>query len=133
VDRQSQGVAAPHTTRKAGSISGPARRCKVSKSSIFKAVVIAVLAIGIVLAFSACGGDDASLVGQWTNEGEGETLELTSDGKAVMDDMEGTYTAEGGKLTLTILEQAVVFDYVLDSDSLKLTYEGESMTYDRVK
>jgi hypothetical protein len=110
-----------------------ARRCKVSKSSIFKTAVIVFFALGVIMALSACGGADANLVGQWNNEAQGETLELTADGKAAVNDMEGTYTAEGGKLTLTVLEKVVVFDYVLDGDSLKVTYDGKSMTYDRVK
>ncbi len=104
----------------------------MSRSSVFRVVMIAIFAIGIVLAFSACGGDDASLVGSWANEGEGETLEITADGKVVMDGMDGTYKLEGEKLTFTILEQDVVFDYTLDGDSLTLSYDGESMTYDRV-
>jgi hypothetical protein len=94
--------------------------------------MIAIFAVGIVLAFSGCGGDDAGLVGSWANEGEGETLELTTDGKVVLDGMEGTYELEGKKLSFTILERAVVFDYALDGDSLTLTYEGKSITYDRV-
>ena len=104
----------------------------MSRSSVFRVGVIAIFVIGIVLVLSACGGDDASLVGSWVNAGDGETFQLTTDGKVVMDGKEGTYKLEGEKLIFTIMEQTVVLDYALDGDSLTLTYEGKSGTYNRV-
>jgi uncharacterized lipoprotein YehR (DUF1307 family) len=104
----------------------------VSKSFMFKVVLVAIIAMGIIVAVCACGGG-GGLVGKWSNAAEKETLDLTADGNAVMDGISGTYKAEGDKLTLTIEGSEVVFDYALDGDSLKLTYGSESMTYDRVK
>jgi hypothetical protein len=110
---------------------GSVRRCKVAKSAFFKTVGVAILVIGIMFVFCACGGG-SSLVGKWANEAENASLELSEDGTASIDGMPATYKAEGDKLTLTILEEDVSFGYALDGDSLTLTSEGESIVFTRV-
>ncbi len=110
----------------------------MSKSSIFKAVGIMILAIGIILAFSGCGGDSGSLVGKWTNESEGETIEFRSDGTATVSmgttgDLDLTYEIDGENVVMGAEGYEQTMGYSVDGDTLKLTYEGESMDYKRVE
>jgi uncharacterized lipoprotein YehR (DUF1307 family) len=103
----------------------------VSKSAVFKVMGIAILVIGILLVFSACGGGNG-LVGKWANPTEGESIEFTSDGKAISNGDEAPYKTEGDQLTLTVQGVDMTFTYVVKDDTLTLTIMGQSMTYTRV-
>ncbi len=113
----------------------------MSKSSIFKAVGITILAIGIVLAFSGCGGDSGGLVGKWENTDIGEKLEFTSDGAFIVDSeteghLEFTYKIDGDNLVLGMegLEATTPTPFSVDGDTLTVTDPDKGpTTYDRVK
>ena len=110
-----------------------------SFASVLKVVGIAILVIGVVLAFSGCGSK-AGLVGKWTNPNEAGTMEFTSDGKVVMSGTgsDGTldYKAEAGKLTLSAagVEIATV-TYKVDGDTLTMDDPegGDPLTLNRAK
>jgi hypothetical protein len=110
-----------------------------SFASVLKTVGIAILVIGVVLAFSGCGSK-AGIVGKWTNPSEAGTMEFTSDGKMVMSgttDSDGTldYKVAGDKLTLTVLGQEVTVTYKVDGDKLTMNdpETGEPLVLDRAK
>jgi hypothetical protein len=111
-----------------------------SFASVLRVMGIAVLVIGVVLAFSGCGGK-AGLVGKWTNPNEAGTLEFTADGKAIFTDTETgnvelTYKVAGDKMTLSLagLEMATV-NYKVDGDTMTMDdpETGEPLTLNRAK
>jgi hypothetical protein len=78
----------------------------VSKSAFFKGAVIGVLLVGMVLAFSACGGGD-DIVGKWKDTALGQVYDFKADGTVVISDetlgdIPAEYEVSGGNITLTI-------------------------------
>jgi uncharacterized lipoprotein YehR (DUF1307 family) len=110
-----------------------------SIAPVLKLVLIAILVVGLVVAFTGCG--KAGLVGKWTNPKEAGTLEFTSDGKAIFTDTETgnvelTYKVEGDKMTLSLagMEMATV-TFKVDGDTMTMDdpETGEPMTLERAK
>jgi hypothetical protein len=116
------------------------RRASRSVRRIITAAGIAVLVIGLMLAFGGCG--KSSLVGKWYSSGTGEELEFTSDGKMIVtsdaQDMiyELDYKVEGSDVVVSVDGQDVATSaYTLDGDVMTLVDPdtGQPETYARVK
>jgi hypothetical protein len=112
----------------------------VSRLFIVRAVGIAILMIGLVFALGGCGGDDAgSLVGKWSNEQQEQTIEFKSDGTMSLASdgytMKFTYQIDGNTVHLVMEggQAAEDMSYALDGDTLTLTSEEQSLTYNRVE
>jgi Family of unknown function (DUF5640) len=122
-------------------------RCNVLRSyrSILAVLGIAVLLVGVALAFAGCGGGGgtASVVGKWNSAADKETVEFRADGTMTVETPDGKmdfkYTAAGGKLTLTVEgADPIPATYKLSGDELTVTGEGgsggpASTTYKRMK
>ncbi len=111
-----------------------------SFASVLKVVGIAILVIGVVLAFGGCGGK-ASIVGKWHSASEAETIQFTDDGKMIVTSDSGdapdeyTYKVDGSKLTVSFMGQSATTDFTLAGGKLTVTNldTGEPVTYDQVK
>lgn len=117
-----------------------------SYKSLLAVLGIAVLLVGIALAFAGCGGGggSASIVGKWNNAADKETVEFRADGTMTVETSDGTkrdfkYTAADGKLTLTVEgTDPIPATYKLSGDELTVTGQdssgsASSTTYKRVK
>ena len=109
-----------------------------------RATGVAVLALCLMLVVAVgvggCGGGDgASLIGRWANEDAGESIEFRPDGSVTISSgesaMQLTYRIEGDTIRLKKEEsgETKALVYSLDGDSLTLTADGRSMTYDRTE
>jgi hypothetical protein len=112
-----------------------------SFASILKVAGIAILVIGVVLAFSGCGGK-AGLVGKWHSQHTGEKLEFTAGGKMIVtaDDQEGSlefaYRVDGANITVSLDGTEMgTMPWSIDGDVLTMSDPdaGEPVTYDRAK
>ena len=102
-----------------------------------KALALAIcLLIVLAIAVAGCGGEegDDALIGVWTDPSGVMELEFKSDGTLVMRAMDqeeqGTYTAEGGKLFSPDPETGEVseVEYKIEGDTLLLGPDGEEGT-----
>ena len=100
-------------------------------------VLMAALMIALLLA-GCGGGSQSSLAGEWVPEGGGrapsgfpDDMEFFSDGTIVFEDMNGTYSIEGKRLKITILWEALTFDFEIRRDTLTLKQDGTSVVYAR--
>lgn len=102
---------------------------------------IQIVAIVCVLMFSfmACGGSN-KLVGQWastdtSNHNFPDDLYLFSDGTGGGDGYSLEWTAENGKLKLTVssgfTNELYVYDYKVNGKQLVLSYKDVSVKYDK--
>ena len=109
-----------------------------------RATGVAVLALCLMLVVAVgvggCGGGDgASLIGRWANEDAGESIEFRPDGSVTISSgesaMELTYRTDGDTIRLKEEKsgETKALVYSLDGDSLTLTADGRSMTYDRTE
>jgi hypothetical protein len=103
----------------------------VSKSAFFKAALIGVLLVGIVLAFSACGGG-GDVVGKWKDTVQGQTYEFKADGTLIIADetigeIPATYKVSGGTMTIEMegLGEPAVAPYKIDGGTMTISPEGE--------
>lgn len=110
------------------------------------------LVIGMAIGFVSCGKDDSeesipsSLVGTWSRlvseDGESytETIKFNANGTGTISvdqiSFDFDYSVSGSNLTLNIdagsESSSETVAYVIQGNTLKLTYEGESITYTRV-
>ena len=98
-------------------------------SKLFKLVGIAVLLVGIVLAFSACGGGD-DITGIWKGD-DGMTYDFKDDGTLglVMEglgEFSADYEVSDGKITIDMMGEKVTAPYKLDGNTMTITPEGEA-------
>ena len=127
----------------------PAPEKKSSKKPIIIAVSV-VLVIGIVFGILAiCGvfsSGGSSIVGKWELDskavdslGVSASLEFTNDGKCITGisgfDIEGTYTLDGDKLTMTYtffgITNSEEYTYSISGDTLTLSNGTLQSTYNR--
>jgi len=99
-----------------------------------------LLVVGAGLGVGGCGGDDgAALIGRWANEDAGESIEFRPDGSVTISSgesaMQLTYRIEGDTIRLKKEEsgETKALVYSLEGDSLTLTADGTSVTYDRTE
>jgi hypothetical protein len=105
----------------------------MNKKLIFLVMLIGILVFGLM--FVSCGGDDTSkLTGIWEGE-DGDTFEFFKDGTGNFSEGELTWTADKGRLKMTLsgygMSETMVMDYKLSGKTLILTAEGEKMKYTR--
>jgi len=101
------------------------------------AVPLICLVIVLSFALAGCGGDDGpdeALLGVWTDPTGVMELEFKSDGvmviRAMGEEQQGTYTAEGGKLSAIDPDtgEPSEVEYSIDGDTLTLGADGEEGT-----
>jgi len=100
-------------------------------------VLVAALMIALILA-GCGGGGKTSITGKWLPEGGGKApsgfpddMEFFSDGTIVFEDMSGTYTADSGRLVITLLWEAMTFDFEIKGNTLALKQGGIAVAYER--
>jgi hypothetical protein len=88
---------------------------------------LVVLVLAILLAAGACGGGSGGLVGTWTNDELGETVEFTDDGTMLVEsesegNLEFTYKTEGGKIILGMegIDETTSVPYLVEGDVLSI-------------
>ena len=117
----------------ASGAKGGSRR-KTMKRIFLGGMSMLVLAFGLVLA--GCG-NDRSIHGSWS--GDEGTLIFHRDGRFEwsFDDFwtqwsdEGTFTARDGRITLVLDGDDEVGTYTISGNTLRLDFDGESMTFHR--
>ena len=114
------------------------RGSRRGRSPILAAMGVVLLAAGLILAFGGCGEDPGgSLIGAWVNEEDDESIEFQPDGIARLSargsDTEFTYELEGDVIHLRMEDIGETLDvgYSLDGDILTLSFQGESVDYER--
>lgn len=98
-------------------------------SKLFKLVGIAILLLGVVLAFSACGGGD-DVTGTWKGD-DGITYEFKDDGTVALQmeglgDFSAEYEVSGGNITIDMMGEKVTAPYKIDGNTMTITPEGEA-------
>ena len=88
-----------------------------------------VLLVSFVFAFTSCGNssNDKSLVGRWRHDRYGFVIELSKDGKLIIEDEDdiGTWSTAKGRLTFRIDDDELSSDYSVDGSKLNF-YEGDT-------
>lgn len=97
-------------------------------SKLFKLVGIAILLVGVVLAFSACGGDD--ITGKWIGD-DGVTYDFKGDGTVALvmeglGELSADYEISGGNITLDMMGEKVTAPYKIDGNKMTISPEGEA-------
>lgn len=106
----------------------------MSRSKWFKAVAIAVLLVGIVLAFSACGGGGDDVVGKWKDAATGDIYDFQSGGKmtltnSLVGEVACTYEVKDGTLSITMTDynQTVSAPYTIEGSTMTISPAGEDV------
>lgn len=102
------------------------------KKTIITTLIISFLCIIL----TGCGNSPSRLVGRWEPTGDttGGVIEFCSDGTFIMEDdqMNGTYTAEDGRLVIRVLWAALSYDYDVSGSTLTLTDDDDVETYKKI-
>jgi hypothetical protein len=98
-------------------------------SKLFKSVGIAVLLLGIVFAFSACGGGD-DITGKWEGD-DGITYDFQDDGTLAlvmegMGEFTASYEVSDGNITIDMMGEKVTAPYKIDGNKMTITPAGEA-------
>lgn len=112
------------------------------RSSLLRATgiafLIAFLVVGLVVVCGGCGGGHGdSLIGRWANEEDGESIEFQPGGTVRLStgggEVEFMYEIDGAVIRLRMegIEDTLDVGYSLDGDTLTLSFEGESVDYER--
>lgn len=89
---------------------------------------LGILILLLSLMLVACSSE---IVGTW--QGEGEELEFTKDEFYADGELICNYHIDGDQLVLEYEGMEFEIEFKLDGDSLTMTDEGDSYTYERVK
>lgn len=101
-----------------------------------------ILVIGVfAVLLSACGSSKSALVGSWeaTNHSWNiwvssfpEEVQFMDDGTANLDNIASTYSIDGNTLNIKASWAALSYEYSVSGDTLTLTMDDDSVTYERV-
>lgn len=107
-----------------------------------KIITPALLAGVLALVLTACSSGGGALVGKWQGTDATDVMEFRANGTfhiAGAEPMNGTYSVSGDQLQLQLdgaLGKAlgkITARIVLEGDTLKMTADGETEVYKRVK
>jgi len=100
-------------------------------------LVICLIVLMLSLSLTACR-KEPSLVGKWmprdggaAQDGFPDRFELFSGDKAVVDNMDGSWSVTGERMILSALWYGLVYDIALQDNTLTLSREGKTVEYTR--
>ena len=103
--------------------------------TVKKAVALLLVAV-LIFSLASCSG--GSIVGMWASDNEEHGIwEIGSDGTFVLllDDetVSGEYVIDGDKATFDVLGDKQTFTFSVSGKTLKMTADGETIVYKKVK
>ena len=100
----------------------------MKKVKLTKIVVSFLMLFLIVIMITGCGNktEDKKLVGIWTDEKETFTYEFKSDGTAIMNGKEASYSIEEDTITIKYNDSTKLFTYKYTINNTSLTLENEA-------
>ena len=104
-----------------------------------KKVRLIILFVILALVFMGCNSK-AALIGSWEAVDHDwsiwvssfpEEVQFNDDGTASLDNIASTYSVEGSTVNIKASWAALSYEYSVNGDTLVLTMDDESVTYER--
>lgn len=103
--------------------------------TVKKAVAVLLIAV-LVFSLASCSG--GSVVGMWASDNEEYGIwEIGADGTFVLsvadETVSGEYVIDGDKITFDIMGEKKTVTFSVSGKTLKMTEDGETIVYKKVK